>query len=35
VKEGSFSHKFFWNTTFASLARNDLGKGSHLRHPLP
>jgi hypothetical protein len=35
AKVGSVSYKCFWNITFASLAGNDLGRGSNQRHPLP
>jgi hypothetical protein len=34
AKVGSVSHKCFWNITFASLAGNDLGRGSNQRDPL-
>jgi hypothetical protein len=35
AKVGSVSYKCFWNITFASLAGNDLGRGTNQRHPLP
>jgi hypothetical protein len=35
AKVGFLSNKCFWNITCASLAGNDLGRGSNQRHPLP